>query len=464
MAKRLDRLSPISFGATPVRVTEEGFRHYEGTATIGDVVLPYQQPTAHLEFRPAEEVASEAAVESMVGKPVTFEHPPDLLSPDTAKEHTEGTVLAAWREEGPDGRARIRVRVVVYTRALQEAIEGGKVELSPGYNCDPVEAPGEFQGQKFHVVQRGHRYNHLAVVDRARTRTPTGEVARLDKDDTTMADKKSEAPEGEEAAAAEDKMDEVAIPNLSEKGNALFAQMPPDDQKMIIAWKASYEGEEAEKMAMAEGKSLEEAEAIEENVKAAASGEAAGESGEPAEGGENAGGAGEEEPMQDKIDMKAIDARLAKMEAAIEKMAGASADRKDSDTRTYNRSDAAGVTVTAAELAKMRSEAAAEALKANRAERRLLATVRADSADLLKGDDADAAFVAMVAEVKRSAPDFADEAAAALKARRFDSVERMYNAAVTMKRRAIIDADMGLLGNAIFNARADESGDEGFAY
>ncbi|MDI9598417.1 MAG: DUF2213 domain-containing protein, partial [Acidobacteriota bacterium] len=220
MAKRLDRLGPISFGATPVRVTEEGFRHYEGTATIGDVVLPYSQPTAHLEFRPAEEVASERAIESMVGVPLTYEHPPDLLCPDTAKEYTEGTVLAAWREEGEDGRARIRVRVVVHTRELQDAIEGGKVELSPGYNCDPIEAPGAFQGQKFHVVQRGHRYNHLAVVDRARTRTPTGEVARLDKDDTNMADEKSEAPEGEEAAAAEDKMDEVAIPNLSEKGNA----------------------------------------------------------------------------------------------------------------------------------------------------------------------------------------------------------------------------------------------------
>ena len=456
MAQRLDRLGPISFGATPVRVTEEGFRHYEGTATIGDVVLPYQQPTAHLEFRPAEEVASDAAVESMIGKPLTCEHPPDLLDPDTAKEYTEGTVLSAHREEGDDGRARIRVHVVVHTRALQEAIEGGKVELSPGYNCDPVEAPGEFQGQKFHVVQRGHRYNHLAVVDRARTRTPTGEVARLDKDDTTMADEKSEAPEGEEkAAAAEDKMDDVAIPNLSEKGNALFAQMPPDDQKMIIAWKASYEGEEAEEMAMAEGKSLEEAEAIEENVKAAAAGEGAAEGAEEAgESGNAAGGAGEEE---DKMDKQMAD-RLAKMEADMAEIKKAVAGRQDS------RSDAAGVTVTAAELAKMRSEAAAEALKANRAERRLLATVRADSADLLKGDDADAAFSAMVAEVKRSAPDFADEAAAALKARRFDSVERMYNAAITMKRRAIIDADMGLLGSAVFSARASEQADEGFAY
>ena len=439
MAPRLDRLSPISFGATPVRVTEEGFRHYEGTATIGDVVLPYSQPSMHLEFRPAEEVASEAAVESMVGKPVTFEHPPDLLSPDTAKEHMEGTVLAAWREEGGDGRARIRVQIVVYTRELQEAIEGGKVELSPGYNCDPIEAPGEFQGQKFHVVQRGHRYNHLAVVDRARTRTPTGEVARLDKDDTTMAEQ-NEAPEGE-AAAAEDKMDQVAIPNLSEKGNALFAQMPPEDQKMIIEWKAAYEGEEAEEMAMAEGKSLEEAEAVEENVKAAASGEAAGE-------------AGEEEPeMTDKMDMKALDARLAKMEAAIEKMAGASAGRSDSADK---------VLVTAADLAKMQAAATESAIKANRAERRLLATVRKDSADLLTGDDADAAFAAMVAEVKRSAPEFADEAAAALKAKRLDSVERMYNAAVSMKRRAIVDADIGALGSAVFSGAGEA--DEGFAF
>lgn len=426
---RHDRIDPISFGAKPTKITQEGFRHYEGTATIGDVVLPYAEPSIHLEFRPADEVLSDAAIESMVGKPLTFEHPDDLLDPDTAKEHTEGTVLRAWREG-----THLRVEVVVFTRDLQQAIEGGKVELSPGYNCDPMEEPGAFEGQKFHVVQRGHRYNHLAVVDRARTRTPTGEVARLDKDDTTMEE--NETPEGEQVGDKKDAP--MAIPGISEAGNALFAQMPPDDQKMIIQWKAAYEGEEAEEMAMAEGKSLEEAEAIEENVKAAAGGE-----GEEPE---------EEDPM--KMDMKTLDARLAKMEATIEKMAGAGAGaKKDSgDTKS----------ITAADLAALQTKAVETAMGAMRQEQRLVKMVRTDSADLLSGDDATAAFEAMGEEVKRSLPDLHSLFTDSRKGNRLDAAVKIYEAAVSAKRRAFMDADINnTLGGVIDQMTAGEdAGDE----
>jgi hypothetical protein len=414
---RLDRIDPISFGATPTKITPEGFRHYEGTATIGDVVLPYAEPSAHLEFRPADEVLSDAAIETMVGKPLTFEHPSDLLNSDTAKEHTEGTVLRAWREG-----THLRVEVVVFTRDLQDAIEGGKVELSPGYKCDPTEEAGAFQGQKFHVVQRGHRYNHLAVVDRARTRTPTGEVARLDKDDTTM---ENEAPEGEQVGEKKDAP--AAIPEISEAGNALFAQLPPDDQKIILAWKAAASGEVAEEMALAEGKSLEEAEAIEENTKAAA------------------GGEGEEPEMEDNMQMmdmlKALDARLAKMEAA------GGETKKDSQDPPIN----------AGALAAMQAKAVEVAVAAVRQEGKLLKMVRTDSADLLKGDDATAAFEAMGAEVKRSLPDLHGVFVDNRKANRLDAAVKIYTAAVSQRRRAVMDADIdNTLGGVIEKMSAGE--------
>lgn len=193
--ERFDFRAPgIRLGATPIEESPEGFRIYEGTATFGDVVLHYPEHGGW-EFRPADEVLSPEAVGSMVGVPLTNKHPPRLLTADDAALYSKGAVLSAERvDDGPT--PRLRVRVVVHDRDTQDAIEAGRVELSPGYRGKNDKRPGVHRGQRFDGSQRAVRYNHLAVVDTARTVTPDGEVARLDEESTTMEMVEITLPDG----------------------------------------------------------------------------------------------------------------------------------------------------------------------------------------------------------------------------------------------------------------------------
>ena len=178
---RFDFAPPVRLGATPVEIRVDGYRVYKGVATFGDVVLDYPDlDPPRSEFRPASEVMSDSALASMIGVPFTLHHPDDMLDEHTARDHGHGAVLSARRSDAsPD---EMDVLVIVYSAEGQQAIESGELrELSPGYRAREDRTPGVHRGKRYDVVQRGHRYNHLAGVDMARARTPDGRVARLDK-------------------------------------------------------------------------------------------------------------------------------------------------------------------------------------------------------------------------------------------------------------------------------------------
>lgn len=188
---RLDAASPIRLGATPIQIHPDGYRVYRGRATFGDVVLEYPE-FGRNEFRPAAEVLSPEAVESMVGVPFTLHHPDDLLDPadeEALKEAQHGTVIRAEVDPKSNPPSLV-VDVVVHTKTGQHAVESGMLsELSPGYRCKDEPAPpgAKHAGKPYQVVQRGHRYNHLSGVLRARTVLPDGRRARLDEAGRTDA-------------------------------------------------------------------------------------------------------------------------------------------------------------------------------------------------------------------------------------------------------------------------------------
>lgn len=425
---RLDRLSsPILFGATPVHVTPEGFRHYEGTATIGDVILPYLEPTPHLEFRPAEEVLSPEAVASMVGVPITNNHPAALLCPDTAKAHTEGAVITAVREEaGTNGaeHPRLRVRVIVYTAPLQELIEAGKVELSPGYNLEEDPTPGSFKGQEYHMVQRRVRYNHLAVVDRARTRTPTGEVARLDEDDIMRTDKKNpgDAQADADKGTNGKRSDAAKKDGLSPEALAAIESWSEEDKAMMAEYIKCYEAEEAEEVAEATGATPEEAEAAEAAVM-------------------NAGAEGA--AMEGNMDMKSIMDEIKALNDRLDKMAGGRADSANTaagSTALGTRLDVDAITRS------VESRVAAAVARESAVYLRDFNTVRRDSADVLgEGVTHSEVVTAMMAEIKAHTPAAYPMAERALKASRadagrLDDVRDFYRLAIAAKKVARADA------------------------
>ena len=281
---RFDFAPPVRLGATPVEVRVDGYRVYKGVATFGDVVLDYPDlDPPRSEFRPVSEVMSDGALASMVGVPFTLHHPDDMLDEHTARDHTHGAVLSARRSDAsPD---EMDVLVIVYSAEGQHAIESGELrELSPGYRAREDRTPGNHRGKRYDVVQRGHRYNHLAGVDMARARTPDGRVARLDEQspalgltvaahaaplpyphassirgstmppidtdaqtDDTVTHLDADAvtpPDSDEGAKAIKDGDDMA---LSDDDMALLKQMSPEGQALIMGLMS---GEAAEHEAM----------------------------------------------------------------------------------------------------------------------------------------------------------------------------------------------------------------------
>lgn len=111
------------------------------------------------EYRPAGEVLAEASYRSFDGAPVTREHPPELVTPATWKDHAIGSV----RNVRPDGD-RVSAEIVIEDAATIAAIEAGElVEVSAGYTAELDASPGVYDGQPFDVVQRTIRGNHVGL-------------------------------------------------------------------------------------------------------------------------------------------------------------------------------------------------------------------------------------------------------------------------------------------------------------
>jgi hypothetical protein len=135
------------------------------------------------EFRPPAEVFNADSLASAAMLPITVEHPKEVrVTPDNASRVSVGMTGQAVRQDGQNVVLPIRV----VAREGISAIDGGKRQLSLGYQAEVTRADGVFEGQPYTHMQSEIRYNHLAITDKARA----GDVAsvRLDAADAIMVD------------------------------------------------------------------------------------------------------------------------------------------------------------------------------------------------------------------------------------------------------------------------------------
>lgn len=121
-------------------------------------------------LRAPEEVFSEAALSSFEGKPVTNEHPPDLLTPETyslyAKGHAQNVRKGVGEWEG-HMVADLHIQDETLIREVQE----GKREISCGYECvwsdngDGTYSQHEIRGNHVAVVTQGRAGKNVAILD-----------------------------------------------------------------------------------------------------------------------------------------------------------------------------------------------------------------------------------------------------------------------------------------------------------
>ena len=119
-----------------------------------------------LEYRPEEEVAADAALDSFREKCVTKEHPPVLLDASNTKDYAVGFTSAdvSYSEGFVESTLTVTDK-----ETIDEIMRGNVREVSCGYKVDYSPEPGiTSDGQHYDGIQKNIRGNHVAIVNRAR--------------------------------------------------------------------------------------------------------------------------------------------------------------------------------------------------------------------------------------------------------------------------------------------------------
>lgn len=150
-------------------------------------------------YRPAEELADPECIESFKLVPFVDEHAmlgsEDIGALPAERKGVHGMIGESVYFDPPYLRANIRI----VSESLKNAINAGKIELSPGYRCIYEHVPGVWNGQHYDAIQRKIRGNHLALVDEGRTGPDVAVLDRMTftidtKEIVAMADEKT--PDG----------------------------------------------------------------------------------------------------------------------------------------------------------------------------------------------------------------------------------------------------------------------------
>lgn len=155
--------------------TPEGY--IKGSAIVTRTgVFKYidNQGNVRLELRHPDDILEEDSLDSLKQIPITVEHPTVLVDSSNVKQLGVGLTGETVKVDGEN----IKTTVTITSIDGVEAINSGKEELSLGYTLDLEEEEGIYNGQPYTHRQKNIRYNHLAIVERARA----GANARLNFD------------------------------------------------------------------------------------------------------------------------------------------------------------------------------------------------------------------------------------------------------------------------------------------
>ena len=203
--RRFDNIDNSQWMTMPFERTNEGFLKGRAIVTsIGVFTYKRKDGTVQRELRLPEDVFSPETLNSMKLKPVTLNHPTELVTSDNADKLQVGSLgdnpsrtkqetnwngnPIPWREI-TDG-INCAIDMVITRKDAIDAILNGKQALSMGYTCDLEQAqPGAtWCGVEYDFIQRNIRYNHCAIVDSARAGDNAKIELRADSDDAVLED------------------------------------------------------------------------------------------------------------------------------------------------------------------------------------------------------------------------------------------------------------------------------------
>lgn len=203
--KRFDNIDNSQWMTTPFERTAEGFLKGRAIVTCcGVFSYKRKDGTIQRELRLPEEVFSGETLNSLKLKPITLNHPNELVTPDNAEEFQVGSlgnnVSSEVQERTYDGFTpwdkltdglNVAVDMSITRKDAIEAVLNGKKGLSMGYTCDleVLPQPGVWCGVEYDCIQRNIRYNHCAIVDEGRAGDNAKIELRIDGADAVLENK-----------------------------------------------------------------------------------------------------------------------------------------------------------------------------------------------------------------------------------------------------------------------------------
>ncbi len=145
-------------------ITRTGVFTYEYMNELGESIVLRQ-------LRHPEDVFNEETMASLIGLPVTNEHPSNFVEPDNSAKVVVGMASDKPKELviEDDSEKYVQQLVTLFDPdTIEDVVNGDKRELSLGYTLDHDETPGVWNGQEYDVRQKNIKYNHLSVVKKAR--------------------------------------------------------------------------------------------------------------------------------------------------------------------------------------------------------------------------------------------------------------------------------------------------------
>ena len=161
--------------------------------------------------RIAEDVFDPATIASFEGKPVTVNHPDDMVTPETWKDLAVGTVQNVRR--GDNGNEDLMLADLLITDAMAiNLVKAGLREVSCGYDAEYEQtAPGKGRqtriiGNHVALVTRGRAGSRCAIMDSHKTKEDHG--MKTLKDIVSAFKAKFKDADEEEKKEAEEEMND----------------------------------------------------------------------------------------------------------------------------------------------------------------------------------------------------------------------------------------------------------------
>ena len=195
-------LTDEGYMQVPARIGRTGVQEFRA----GEIGLTDRDPMDIVRvFRPAEEVFNDESMRSFENKAVTNDHPPKGVKVTNHSKYAKGSSIGDVKQEKEIYLATV---LQITDQRLIDTIKAGKVEVSNGYSADLDIEDGvdEVSGERYDVVQRNIKGNHIAIVTRGRA-GPNVKLSDKDKGNNfvkvSINDVSYEIPDGPAAEAVQ---------------------------------------------------------------------------------------------------------------------------------------------------------------------------------------------------------------------------------------------------------------------